>query len=66
MKIHSVESGPWDDGEYIWNVCKVEKEGKVFDMELFFDSFDDAYQLIRHFSKSIDPLELELNEEDEE
>ena len=66
MKIHSVESGPWDDGEYIWNVCKVEKDGKVFDMELFFDSYNDAYELVKHFSKSIDPLELELNEEDEE
>lgn len=66
MKIHSVESGPYDDGEYIWNVCKVEDDGKVFDMELFFDSFGDAYKMIKHFAKSIDPLDLELNEEDDE
>lgn len=66
MKIHSVESGPWDDGEYIWNVCKVENDNKVFDMEIFFDSFDDAYTMVKHFAKSIDPLDLEWNEEDDE
>ncbi len=64
--IYDVHSGPWDDGEYVWNVCKVSKDGDVFHKELYFNSYDDAYELIKHFNKSIEPLELELEDEDDE
>lgn len=66
MKIYDVQSGPWDDGEYIWNVCKVEEDGKVFSEEIFFDSFDDAYEMIKYFAKNIEPIELDLDEEEED
>lgn len=64
MKIHTVESGPYDDGEYIWNVCKAEEDGEVFNIEVFFNSFDDAYKMIKHFAKSIEPLEFEEKEDE--
>lgn len=66
MKIYDVQSGPWDDGEYIWNVCKVEKDGKVFDTELYFDTYDDAYQLVKYFSKNITPINFEPSEDEDE
>ena len=64
--IYDVHSGPWDDGESIWNVCKVAKDGEVFHKELYFNSYDDAYLLIKHFTSSIDPLELEIEDDEDE
>lgn len=66
MKIYDVQSGPWDDGENIWNVCKVAKDGKVFDTELYFNSYDDAYELVKYFSKNITPLDFEAHEEEDD
>lgn len=66
MKIYDVQSGPWDDGEYIWNVSKVEKNGKVFDTELYFDTYDDAYKLVKYFSKNIEPIDFEPDDEEED
>lgn len=67
MKIYGVQSGPWeaDDGTY-WNVCKVVENGKVFDEEIYFGTLDDAYEMIKYFSKNIDPIELDFEEEEED
>ncbi len=64
--IYDVHSGPWDDGEYIWNVCKVGVKGEIIHKELYFNSYDDAYLMVKHFTNSIDPLELELEDEEED
>lgn len=63
LKIHNVISGPYDDGEDIWNVCLVEADGELEEVELYYDSYNDAYQMVKHFMKSIDPLIMFVGEE---
>lgn len=66
MKIHKVISGPYDDEDegQIWNLCLVEIEGELVEVELYYDSFDDAYEVIKHFKSSIAPLVVIIDEED--
>lgn len=65
--IHNVTHGPFDDGEDFWNVVMAETEdGKIIDMELFFDDMESAMQMKAHFGRSIQPLELEFDDEEEE
>ena len=43
-------------------VLKVSNGKDVFDAEFWFDSLDDAYQIVRHFQSSIEPIELNMKE----
>tara|TARA_R110000803_G_scaffold60333_2_gene119515 strand:+ start:1525 stop:1794 length:270 start_codon:yes stop_codon:yes gene_type:complete len=47
-----------------FNICKVETDGKVEHVELFFDDFNSAYDMVKHFKTSIDPIEIEDDTED--
>ena len=39
--------------------CRVEdEEGEVDILELWYPSFDDAYELVKYFSANIEPLEF--------
>jgi hypothetical protein len=40
-------------------VCKAEVNGVMEDMNIWFESFDDAYTWQIYFQKYIEPLELE-------
>ena len=69
VKIWDVLSGPYpsdlpDEQDVHYNVCKVEIEGKVIQMEYFFDSFNDAYEMVKYFQSNIEPLELEIDDRD--
>ena len=33
-------------------------------MEYFFDSFNDAYEMVKYFQSNIEPLELEIDDRD--
>jgi len=37
-------------------------DGKVEDVEYFFDSFNDAYEMVKYFSKNIEPIEIEMED----
>jgi len=63
MKIHNVISGPYDNGEDIWNVCLIETNGDLEEAELFYDSYDEAYEMVKHFTKSIQPLIMFIGDE---
>jgi len=42
-----------------FNLCKVEKDGEIEDIELFFDDFNSAYEMVKYFKSNIEPLEIE-------
>lgn len=65
MKIWSVKSGPFEDEEgRIWNLCLVEADnGEIFDEEIYFDSMTDAMMMVDYFLKKIDPITLEVYNE---
>ena len=48
----------YPDNVYM-NLCKVEIESKIEHVEFFFESFDGAYEWVKHFQKSINPIEIE-------
>ncbi|MAO25308.1 MAG: hypothetical protein CMJ25_31590 [Phycisphaerae bacterium] len=69
VKIWDVISGPYpcehpdiDFHGTHFNLCKVEVNGKIENIEYFFESFDEAYEMIKYFSKNIEPIELEVED----
>jgi len=41
-------------------VCRVEKDGQVGFEQYWYANPDDAYELVKYFSKNIEPLEVSL------
>ena len=39
-------------------VCKTEIEGKIEDVNFWFEDLDDAYEWEKHFATKIEPLEV--------
>lgn len=60
MKIHRVMEGPFDmeDSDEVWMLCLAETDGELEEIELYFDTFDEAYTFKNHFNKSIEPIVL--------
>jgi hypothetical protein len=60
MKIHRVIEGPYDleDDDLVWCLCLAEIDGSLEDVELYFDTFDEAYSFKKHFLTSIQPIVL--------
>ena len=42
-------------------ICKAEIDGKIEEMNIWFESFDDAYEWQNHFKTSIEPLKIKGN-----
>lgn len=68
--IHNVVDGPFTqmDLGYEWDgpqeaeaylVVKLEHNGKVEDVEWYFLTLDDAYDMVKHFKGSIEPIVIE-------
>jgi hypothetical protein len=68
LMIHRVVEGPFenDEEEGCWLLCLAEDKGELCDLEVFFDSFDEAYAFKHHFTKSIEPIVLTTEVEEEE
>lgn len=65
MKIWHVKDGPYNvEGTDIhWIVCLVEVEdGKLETSELYYPTFDDAYEVKKYFDKNIEPLTYERDD----
>ncbi len=67
VKIWDVISGPYpcdipDAEDVYFNLCKVEVDGKIESIEYFFDSFNEAYEMIKYFQKNIEPIEIEYGD----
>jgi hypothetical protein len=50
--------------EAVMVVAKVSEGSEVFDAEFWFDSFEDACVMVDYFKGSIDPIELDNNNND--
>lgn len=48
----------------VYMVLKVSQRRQVWDQEFWFDNFEDAYKILRHFHESIEPLTLNSKEYD--
>lgn len=45
-----------------WNwmiVAKVSEDGKMGQVNLWYDTLDEAYEIVKYFTTNIEPLELE-------
>lgn len=47
-----------DEETPYYNLCKVSisSDSEVFQTEVYFDSFESAYNMKRHFDKTVDPI----------
>ena len=43
-------------------ILKISVDQSVHNAEFWFNNLDEAYQIIQHFNKSIEPLELNMKE----
>lgn len=53
------DPNPPEEVEYMI-VALVEVEGKLYDQELWFDSWDDVQGWVMHFASKIDPIEVRV------
>ena len=61
VKVHRIIEGPFesDDEEHeVWMLCLAEEDGELTEIEVYFDTFDEAYAFKHHFTKSIQPIIL--------
>lgn len=68
FKVHRVLDGPTEDEDGLhWLNCRVEGDKEtnpknvMFDEEIPFPTFDEAYNFKNHFLRSIDPLIVEFD-----
>lgn len=69
IKIWGVQHGPFhkddledpshvpDDLEY-FIVAKAEVDGEIDELEFWFQNFNDAWAVVKHFQTKIDPIEV--------
>lgn len=45
--------------EVHFNLCKVERSGKIEYQDLFFEDFNSAHDMVKYFKANIEPIEME-------
>lgn len=65
---HSSDIPDWDEDDDCWMlVCQVENSyGGIEIEELTFWTFDDAYEVVKHFKSSASPFKMEVEMVEEE
>lgn len=60
VKVHRIIEGPFesDDEDEVWMLCLGEEDGELTEIEVYFDTFDEAYAFKHHFTKCIEPIIL--------
>ena len=59
VKIHKVLDGPYEDEEGHFLLCLTEDgKGDLLLMEIYFETMDAAYSLIKHLSNTIEAVEI--------
>ena len=45
VKVHRIIEGPFesDDEDEVWMLCLAEEDGELTEIEVYFDTFDEAY-----------------------
>ena len=60
VKIHRVLEGPYEDEEGYFLLCLTEDDsGELFHMEVYFETMDSAYSLVKHMATTIEAVEIE-------
>ena len=69
MKLWGIVEGPFhreevegeEDNDKEWMlVMKSSRDNEVKDVQVWFETFQEVYQIRRYFEKHIEPIELEL------
>ena len=66
FKVHKVKDGPYEEGDMWLLLCWVEDcdpedpDNVMFDEEVPFSTFTNAYNFKKHFESSIDPILIEF------
>lgn len=66
MKIHKVIDGPYEDEDdgSCYNICLVEyDDGVVEEREIEVDDFNQAYDMIKHLSRTIEPIVVDFGQD---
>lgn len=56
LKVHQVIDGPYEYAECWSLVCLVEYEGEMYEEEIVFDTFNDAYNFMTKMDRSDYPV----------
>jgi len=69
VKVHKVIEGPFEvddeeDGTSIWLLCLGEENGSLKEIDVYFDTFNEAYSFKNHFLTSINPIVLSQGYQD--
>jgi len=56
MKVWQVHSGPYDELDNWWLVCKVEVDEEMEDVEIMFSSLDHALTFKEKVNSSFEPI----------
>ena len=48
------------DGSNYFMLCKVEIDDEIEEDNFWFEDFDDAYEWVKHFSKTVEPLIIDM------
>ena len=48
------------DGSNYFMLCKVEIDGEIEADNFWFEDFDDAYEWVSYFSKTVEPLTIDM------
>lgn len=63
IKIHKVYEGPHEDEDGIFLEVLAEVDGEMEDATIWFVSFDDAYEVVKHMSRAtLEPYSIEVGE----
>lgn len=55
--VHRIVDGPYEDEEYgYFLVCLLEINGELYTEDVYVETFDEAYGMVKHFSTSIEPI----------
>lgn len=60
IKVHQVIDGPFEYPEYFTLICLIEQEGEVYEDEVPFETFNEAYNFMSKAERSVEPILLPL------
>jgi len=61
VRAEDMNSGDYDEGT-VGMILKISVDDEVKNAEFWFENFEQAYEIVKHFHKSIEPLELNMKE----
>ena len=56
VKVHHYLDGPIDQGDKWALLCMVEDKGLIFDDEIYFNDFNEAYNFMNKLKQSTTPI----------